>query len=255
MTQRRRHTIAAVSPPQATRAAPRIAGIDALRGLALVAMITYHFAFDLAHFGVAPWNFYRDPFWLHARTVILSSFLLVAGISLVLANRAGMPQRHFWTHVARIAGCALLVTAATLVVFPRSFIAFGVLHAIAVCLVLGRPLVRRPRLALALGAAVIVAGNVVSAPAFDAPALRWIGFVTRRPATEDFVPLFPWAGVVFVGIALGHALARTEFAAVAPLARAPRLLHRLGRHSLAVYMLHQPLLMAIAWAIAAGSRA
>ncbi len=234
-------------------ASPRIEGIDALRGLALVAMIAYHFCFDLAHFGLASWNFYRDPFWLHARTLILSSFLLLAGVSLVLADRAAMPARHFRMHVARIAACALLVTLATWLVFPRSFIWFGVLHAIAVSLVLARPVLCCPWLAFAIGVAVIAAGNLLASAAFDTPALGWIGFPTHRPATEDYVPLFPWTGVVFVGVALGHALVATRFAAVAPFARTPHGLRWFGRHSLAVYMLHQPILFAIAWGIAAGA--
>lgn len=244
------------APAREAMAAPvprpaRVPGVDTLRGIAIVAMVAYHFAFDLAHLRVADWNFYRDPFWLHARTVILSSFLLLAGVSLVLADRAGASTREFAKHVARIAACALLVTLATLIVFPRSFIWFGVLHAIAVSLVLARPLVRRPALALAIGAVVIVTGNVFAAPAFDTPALGWIGFATVRPPTEDYVPLFPWMGVVLVGIAAGHALAASGFAPVRALARAPRLLQVLGRHSLAVYMLHQPLLMGLAWALAA----
>ena len=79
-----REAAVAVAPKPA-----RVPGIDALRGIAIVAMVAYHFAFDLAHLRVADWNFYRDPFWLHARTAILSSFLLLAGLSLVLAERAG----------------------------------------------------------------------------------------------------------------------------------------------------------------------
>jgi len=50
-------------------------------------MIAFHFCFDLAHFRLAGWDFYRDPFWLTARTLILASFLLLAGASLVLAQR------------------------------------------------------------------------------------------------------------------------------------------------------------------------
>ncbi len=241
-----RERAAAVAPRPA-----RVPGIDALRGIAIVAMVGYHFAFDLAHVGVADWNFYRDPFWLQARTAILSSFLLLAGTSLVLADRAGASTRDFLVHVGRIAACALLVTLATVIVFPRSFIWFGVLHAIAVSLVLARPLVRRPVLALAIGIAMILAGNLFAAPAFDTPALGWIGFATVRPPTEDYVPLFPWMGVLLVGIALGHALAARDFRPVRGLAHAPRVLHVLGRHSLAVYMLHQPLLMGLAWTIAA----
>lgn len=262
----REHARAAVTPASAAPAggmaptgrasaatasgAARIPGIDALRGIAIVAMVAYHFAFDLAHAGVTAWNFYHDPFWLHARTVILSSFLLLAGVSVVLADRAGAPPQRAWLHVGRIAGCALLVTAATLVVFPRSFIWFGVLHAIAVSLVLARPFARRPWLALAAGTAMIVAGNLYTAPVFDTRALGWIGFSTQRPFTEDYVPLFPWTGVVLVGIGVGHALADTGFRALRSLAGAPRLLRVLGRHSLAVYMIHQPILMGIAWVVA-----
>lgn len=240
----------AVHAPVPEAVAARVPGIDALRGLAIVAMVAYHFCFDLAYAGVAGWNFYRDPFWLHARTAILSSFLLLAGVSLVLADRAGMPSRHFWRHVGRIAACALLVTSVTLVMFPRSFIWFGVLHAMAVSLVLARPLVRMPWAALGVGVTMIVAGNVFAASAFDTPSLGWIGFATRRPATEDYVPLFPWMGVLLVGIAAGHALAARDFRPVHGLARAPRGLRFLGRHSLATYVLHQPLLMAIAFGIA-----
>ena len=237
------------SPPLATEppATQRIRGIDVARGLAIVAMIAYHFAFDLAYFKITAANFYRDPFWLHSRTLILSSFLLLAGVSLVLAERAGPGRRHFWRHVLRIAACALVVSVASYVVFPRSFIWFGVLHAIAVSLVLIRPVVSRPRLALALGLAVIAAGNLWTSSGFDRPWLGWLGFATTKPRTEDYVPLFPWTGVMLVGIAVGHALVKNDFRAVAPLARMPAAIAWLGRHSLAVYMLHQPILLGILW--------
>ena len=99
-------------PPHRGPAAPgRVPAIDALRGLALVAMIAYHFAFDLAYFRVTAWDFYRDPFWLHSRTLILSSFLLLAGVSLVLAQRTPQGRARFWPHVAAIAACALAVSS------------------------------------------------------------------------------------------------------------------------------------------------
>ena len=65
--------------------ASRIPALDALRGLAILAMVTYHFCFDLQYFGVTHWDFYHDSFWLNARTMILSSFLLIAGMSRVRA--------------------------------------------------------------------------------------------------------------------------------------------------------------------------
>ena len=75
-------------------------------------MVAYHFSFDLRYFGLTQWDFYRDPFWLNARTVILSSFLLIAGVSLVLAERARTSPARFWRHVGIIAACALAVSGA-----------------------------------------------------------------------------------------------------------------------------------------------
>lgn len=249
MATRPRRTAAAAAtagPAPATPAVPQRAGrieaLDALRGFAIVAMVAYHFAFDLAHFGVIAADFYRDPLLHHTRSAILSSFLLIAGVSLVLAQRTERGRAGFWRHVAVIAACALAVSAGSYVAFPQSYIWFGVLHAIAASLVLVRPLAGQPWLALALGIVAIVAGNALASPAFDTRTWGWIGFATTRPRTEDYVPLLPWIGVVLVGIAAGHALVRNEFRAIAPLQRAPAAFAWLGRHSLAVYMLHQPLL-------------
>ena len=131
--------------------------------------------------------------------------------------------------------------------FPQTYIYFGILHAIAVATIVAAPLARRPGAALALGAVLIVAGIAFAHPAFDSRILSWIGFVTRKPATEDYVPLAPWAGFVFLGIALAHALAAAKWRPVAPFARAPGVLKWLGRHSLLVYMLHQPIFLALLW--------
>jgi uncharacterized membrane protein len=233
-----------------SRPSTRLSSIDALRAIALIAMIAYHFCFDLRYFGVIGADFEHDPFWLGARTLILSSFLLLAGVSLVLADAdSKMSSTQFWRHVGTIAGCALLVSAASYALFPVTFIWFGVLHAIAVTLVLARPLVRHPRVALAVGAVIIAAGLAVSHPMFDHFALGWIGFMTAKPYTEDYVPLFPWAGVIFCGIPVGHALIRNRFAVLAPIAAPPRWLAWLGRHTLAIYMLHQPMLLGVLWVV------
>jgi uncharacterized membrane protein len=241
------HASNATPAPQ--RAANRIGGIDSLRGLAIVAMIAYHFTFDLRYFGAVRADFENDPFWLGARVAIVSSFLLLVGVSLVLAREFNVPTARFARRVALIALCALAATLGSYVVFPERFIYFGILHCIAVASVLARPLAGRPQLALALGAAAITAGLVLSHPFFDTRAASWIGFNTVKPPTEDFVPLFPWFGVVLLGIALGHGLVRRDFAPVALLAQAPKALRWLGRHSLVVYMLHQPVLLGLLWLV------
>jgi uncharacterized membrane protein len=241
---------AVAAPAGSRRASPvgsRIAAIDALRGIAILAMIAYHFAFDLRFFGLTRSDFESDPFWLSARAAIVTSFLLLVGVSLLLAHEAGVPGARFHRRVALIAACALAVTIGSYLVFPQRFIYFGILHCIAVSSLLARPLAARPRLALALGVAAIVAGLSLSHPFFDGRATSWLGFNTVKPPTEDFVPLFPWLGVVLVGIGLGAWLARRAFAPLAAIGRTPRALHWLGRHSLAVYMVHQPLLLGALW--------
>jgi uncharacterized membrane protein len=226
---------------------PRLGGVDALRGGALCLMFAYHFAFDLRFYHVIAADFEHDPFWLGLRGVIVASFMALVGVSLVLADRAGVTPARFWRRIGVIAACALAASAASWIMFPRTFIYFGILHAIAVASVLARPLVRRPVIALVIGCAVIAAGFDWSHPMFDAGPLSWIGFVTVKPATEDYVPLAPWAGFTFLGIALGHRLARGGFSALAPIAAAPGWLRWLGRHSLAVYMVHQPILLGVLW--------
>ncbi|MEO6564643.1 MAG: heparan-alpha-glucosaminide N-acetyltransferase [Casimicrobiaceae bacterium] len=246
---------APTSAPAVAVAAPgRVAAIDNLRGLAIIAMVVYHFCFDLRHFGFITADMYRDPFWLHARTAILSSFLLLAGISLVLAQRDARGRDRFWRHVLRVAAAALLVSAASYVVFPQRYIWFGVLHAIAISLVLVRPLISRPALALALGVALLVAGNTWSSPWFDHRTWGWMGFMTAKPATEDYVPLVPWTGMILLGMALAYPLQRNGFQALAVFARLPPWLGAMGRHSLAIYLIHQPLLFGALFLVAKGWR-
>ena len=233
--------------PAARRASPRarVDGLDALRGAAIVAMILYHFCFDLRHFGVLRADFEHDIRWLTARTLILSSFLLIAGISIVLARSNPAADARWWRHVAIVAAAALLVSLASWLVFPRSYIWFGVLHAIAISLLIARPLVDRPTAALIIGVVVILAGITWTHPMFDNRALGVLGFMTHKPTTEDYVPLFPWTGMLLLGITAGHALARRQFALLAPLARSPAALRWMGRHSLVIYLVHQPLMLGL----------
>lgn len=222
----------------------RLLLIDVLRGIAILSMIVFHFCFDLAYFRLADFNFYQDSSWLNARTVILSSFLLLVGVSLVLATRDGIDLQRYLRRLAAIVAAALLVSAGTWWLFAERFVFFGVLHFIALASVLGLLFVRRPRFSLLTGIVLIVFGNGWQSPWFDATGWRWIGLMTHKPPTEDYVPLLPWFGVVLVGIFAGPALQRLA-RRLQPQRALPPLgwLAAAGRHSLLIYLLHQPLLM------------
>jgi uncharacterized membrane protein len=105
----------------------------------------------------------------------------------------------------------------------------------------------------ALAAIAMLAGVLLQSPAFDGAARSWLGFASQRPATEDFVPIFPWIGVVLAGIAAGQAWRRRGFALTAglpPVLREPpRWLAWLGSWALTTYLVHQPLMMAVLWSI------
>jgi uncharacterized membrane protein len=239
----RRRTVAA--PPASARAV----SIDVLRGIAIVAMIAYHFAFDLRLYGVVRADFEHGAFWLAARAAIVTTFLVIVGISLVLSDRARVPTTRFVRRLAVIAACALAASIGSYIVYPQTFIYFGILHCIVAASLIARPLAAHPRLALALGIAVVVAGLTLSHPFFDTRLTSWVGFTTAKPPTQDFVPLFPWLGVVLAGVWAGDRLAQRSFAPIAALGRAPRWLATLGRHALLVYMLHQPLLLGALWLV------
>jgi uncharacterized membrane protein len=249
MSKRRRHRGGSPRRSPQTEAvvrAPRLAAIDALRGVGLCLMIVYHFTYDLSWFRVVAIDFSNDPFWLAARDLIVSWFMFLVGVSLVLAERAQQTTHAFWRRIAVIVFCALLVSAASWITFQQRFISFGILHCIAVASVLARPLVRLPLVALALGAAIIAAGLTLHFAALDTPWLNWIGMMTHKPPTEDYVPLVPWLGVVLLGVAAGARIADRERGTAIALARyAPGWLAFLGRHSLLVYMVHQPILVGI----------
>lgn len=229
-----------------TAGASRVPAIDGLRGSALCLMIAYHLCFDLNWFGFIRADFDHDPLWLGFRGLIVSAFMLLVGVSLVLARRAGVTPRRFWRRIALIMFCAILVSVASYLTFPATFITFGILHCIAVASVLAWPVAENARTALLAGIAIVAVGNAVSVPLFDSPWLQWIGLMTHKPATEDYVPVLPWLGVVLIGIAMGHWLGTREFRPLRPLSQAtPRWLGWLGRHSLIVYLVHQPVLIGL----------
>jgi len=232
-------------PPAATPTSSRSERLDALRGLAIVWMAAFHFGFDLDHFGWIRQDFYRDPVWTWQRACIVSLFLFCAGGGQAFAVMAGQGAGRFWKRWGQVAGCALLVSAGSWFMFPHSWISFGVLHGIAVMLLLLRMgLSRLPNtVLLALAALAVAAPRFIQSAFFDTRWANWTGLVTHKPITEDYVPVLPWLGVMLAGFAVTRMQPRLWTGS------APRPLAVLGRWSLSFYMVHQPVLIGLLTAV------
>lgn len=230
----------------------RMEVLDALRAVAMLWMAAFHFAFDLNTFGwlVPRQNFYTDPLWTLQRTCIVSLFLFCAGVSQAAALHAGQGWPRFWRRWAQVALCALGVSAGSALMFPNSWISFGVLHGIALMLILARLAAPLRGGLWPLGLLLLLAPQLLEHPVFDTRWTNWVGLVTHKPVTEDYVPLLPWCGVMLWGLAAGQCLlARHATPWLLDLPRTLAPLARLGRWPLSFYMLHQPVLIGSLWLV------
>eukprot|EP00873_Tetraselmis_striata_P030249 jgi/Tetstr1/450513/TSEL_037549.t1 len=245
-------------------------------------MIIYHFSWDLAFLGFVNFDPTQSLPWVIFQKSIVGTFIFLTGVSLALAHADGIRWPAFWRRFAILVGAALLITIGTYAFSAETFVYFGVLHAIALFSLMGLAFLSAP-LALVIGLAVILIGLqlFVQSPLFGEKLWSWIGLWDVPPPTEDLVPIFPWFGVALLGIAAARwALATrvrpasatslpgasaqrqegvdpTEVSSVATrLAQfkgtsAPsRALAKLGRWSLVIYVLHQPILIGILMGLA-----
>lgn len=232
---------------------PRIAAIDVARGTALIGMALYHLSWDFAYFHVAPADLPVTPPMRLFSHVVAGAFLMLAGASLALAHRETICWRAFWRRLAIVGGAAALLSLATWLFAPEDAIFFGILHCIALSSLLAAPLLRLPAwVGLIASALVFTAPLVAASPTFNPPALVWIGLGTIPPRTLDWRPLLPWAGFVFLGLALTRSNLRrldgSKLSQWRPAGRAGLALAWAGRHSLPIYLIHQPILFALLFA-------
>jgi uncharacterized membrane protein len=246
MSTRARTTSTPSSTPAQAHAAEgtRAPALDALRGAALVWMAIFHFCFDLSHYGLLRANFYEDAWWTTQRTCILSLFLLCAGAGQAMAVAERQTWARFWRRWRQIAGCALLVSAGSYLMFPDSYIYFGVLHGMALMLILARLGAGLGMWLPVVGSVIIYLPQAVQSTFFDTRSTDWVGLVTHKPITEDYVPLMPWLGVILWGLWGMQLLLRHRPQALRiTLPRMLRPLGLLGRWSLTFYMTHQLVLI------------
>jgi uncharacterized membrane protein len=227
-------------------ASPRIALVDAARGVALIGMVVYHLVWDLGFTGLTEQVADRMP-WLALARVTAGSFLFLVGVSLVLATAGGIRWRPFLRRLAVVGSAALAVTAGTAWFVPGFTVVFGILHHIVVASVLALPFLPMPVAVTATVSALVLSLPFwASHPAFDAPWLVWLGLWATPPRALDLVPLAPWFGIVLAGVVFARTVIPIWPAAWRhwqPRTQAARALTWAGRHSLPIYLVHQPILI------------
>ena len=225
--------------------------LDAWRGFALVNMIAYHAMWDLVYLvGVdAPWYLGRGAFyWQQA---ICWSFILLSGFCWSMGRH---PVRHGLVTFA----CGMLVTVVTLIAMPDAVIWWGVLTflgAAALVLYVLRPLLQKCPAWLGL----ILSGTLFAVTYHAQRGMlagrdilpdwlygfghlsAFLGFPAPEFASTDYFPLIPWLFLYLVGYFL-FALWRQSDEIVTLGRRDVPVLGWMGRHSLPIYLAHQPLL-------------
>lgn len=209
----------------------RASYLDALRGLAVLWMIIFHFSYDMMMLGFVRWNF-AEGFWWYFPRVIAFTFLFCVGLSMNYAHRPRINWPALNKRLLKLGAAALAVSLGTYIIFPNLWIYFGTLHCIFVGSLLGALLVNHRKTSLVLMLSIMIAQYLLG---YD---IKWISSILQKPSM-DFIPIYPWLWVILAGILIGPYLSKIEFLQQM---KSPRILNLLGRHSLKIYLLHQPLI-------------
>jgi len=221
--------------------------VDAARGVAIIMMVVYHFTYDLDAFGGYGIEA-TTGFWARFADATASLFLFLVGVSLAISHAKSGRDRFgkYLLRGLRIFGYGVVLTVVFLV-FGMGIVAFGILHLIGVSIVLAYPFLNLRLTNFALGVLVFAVGVYVMAQ--DPSGSPWLlpfGVVPEGWLMPDYRPLLPWFGVVLIGLGFGNVVygdgTRPRILPrKTPLVARPLL--PLGRNSLAIYLVHQPILI------------
>ncbi|MBM4240522.1 MAG: DUF1624 domain-containing protein [Euryarchaeota archaeon] len=237
--------------------------IDSLRGLAIIMMIIYHFFYDLNYFNVYNFNLNSDFSWFFGRTIAII-FIFLVGTSLSLSySRSRLSAKYttekdlfikYLKRGLRIFSWGLLINLVSWIFIPGEFIAFGILHFIGISIILEYSAIKYTYknynyLNLCMAIIFIGIGLYLRNFTFDFSWLMWLGFIPYNIHTVDYFPLLPWLGVVSIGLFVGNILYKNYLRrfSLPDLSNLSiiRLFSFLGRNSLLIYLIHQPIIIII----------
>lgn len=217
-------------------------------------MVLYHLMYDLDTFGGYDIGS-TTGFWASFADLTAFSFVFLVGVSLAISyakSGEGARQASFSKYLlrgAKIIGYGMVLTLATWAL-GMGIIVFGILHLIGVSIILAYPFLRLRSVNLLAGFSFIAAGLYINTLDLtsEGPWLLPLGVVQEGLSMPDYRPLLPWFGVVLLGVFAGNLLYGTgkRVALLVPEMPEPgRALTFLGRHSLFIYLVHQPILVGL----------
>ena len=228
--------------------------IDFLRGVAIILMILFHLAYNLNYFG----RYFLDlnsGFWLYLARASSITFILLVGISLTLsfsrANKMKIDKKKLYSKYIKrglkIFSWGLLITLITGIFFRENLIFFGVLHFIGISIIIAIPFLRFRYLNLFLGIVFISIGMYLKNIAFGFSWLIWLGMRPEKLYAFDYFPVFPWMGIVLIGLFIGNIFysdykRKFKFPDLSN-NYIVKLFSFAGKHSLFIYLIHQPILI------------
>ncbi len=216
--------------------------IDFFRGLAIITMIIFNYAFTLSYLGV-----YRitnlSVFWYIFPRVIASTFIFLAGMSIVVIS----PKKSYIKYFNRGLKLFFLGILITIATFQVDTIWFGILHFMGISMMLAPVFLRKEKMLVPLALSTFIIGWLLSITTFSFPWLLWLGFIPTGFTTIDYFPVFPWFGIILLGMHFGNIFYRNgkrQF----KLTERENIISLIGRHSLLIYVLHQPILLGVLYA-------
>ena len=216
--------------------------IDLARGIAVLLMIAYHFAFDI---------FFPSPNIYLFAIPIASLFILISGICLHLSYSRRRSFYRFLRRGIKLIILASMITLLSFLFLKKGFIVFGILHFFGLTSFLIYPFLKyfeNKLVHLLLGISIILVGIWIWNLEFEFSYLLWLGFIPKNFFSFDYFPLFPWFGVLLLGVFLGKAFypnGERSFKINLPSLEIIKVLSFLGKHSLVIYFIHQPIIILI----------
>lgn len=226
----------------------RLIEIDIVRGLAILGVVLFHIVWNLEFVGFISGVAF-NPIWLGFGRLLAGTFMFLVGVNLILAHSRNFKKSAFVKRLIVLALTAFLISAVTWITFPESYIFYGILHAIAVASIVGLFFLKLPLLLVFIaGLAALLLPQFINSQLFDTRWLAWIGFYERAPSSNDFVPFFPWVGLTILGVFFARFFDLSTKCSILPILikanRITKFIVWAGRNSLAIYLIHQPVLLA-----------